>query len=418
MAKSPEQKLFSARWGMLVLLSLGYVSLTLNWFNIAAAFVPISVDLDASFPQLALLISIFVLAYGVAHVPGGILAARIGMKPTLVIGVLMEAVGGALSGIASNYVELALYRAVAGVGASIFIAVSVAAVSVWFQDREINLAMGISAGVAFSAGVAVGLYICGYITAALGWRPMMLICGAFGVLVGALTAVLFHTPKHMTALRGGHISRAGLMKALVDKQLWIYGVAMIGVYGAYFTASQLLSDYAVTTRGFTPEEGGLLGAVLALAGIPGSYIGGWLADKTSNYKIAILLPLVIMTASMGLIPVVPAEGLWIISFVVGFTFLCAFPAWLSVPAALSKVDAEHLGTAVGVMLTLSAVGGFLVPTLFGVIVPGSGYAAGWLFLAVVSLVTVAIGFAGKSRPSAITTQEQSVSAQLPVGDNV
>lgn len=416
MAQSPERDLFSARWGMLALLSLGYISLTLNWFNIAAAFVPISVDLNASFPQLALLISLFVLAYGVAHVPGGILAARIGMKATLVIGILLEALGGALSGLANNYAELALYRGIAGVGASIFIAVSVAAVSVWFQNKEINLAMGISAGVAFSAGVAIGLYVCGYIVAAVGWRPMMLICGGFGILVGVLTALLFHTPQHMDELRGGHISRAGLKTALVDKQLWIYGVAMIGVYGAYFTASQLLADYAVTTRGFSPEAGGLLGAVLALAGIPGSYFGGWLADKASNYKIVILIPLVLMAVALGLTPIVPAEGLWIISFVIGFTFLAAFPAWLSVPAALSKVDAEHLGTAVGVMLTLSAVGGFLVPTLFGIIVPEAGYPTGWLFLAAVSLVTVAVGLAGKSRPS-VDVPEQS-SNPHPVGDSV
>lgn len=49
---------------MLALLVLGYVSLTLNWFNIASAFTPISEDLGVSFEQLAMLIALFVLGYG------------------------------------------------------------------------------------------------------------------------------------------------------------------------------------------------------------------------------------------------------------------------------------------------------------------------------------------------------------------
>ncbi len=77
---------YQARWRMLALLVLGYVSLTLNWFNIASAFTPISEDLGVSFEQLAMLIALFVLGYGVAHVPGGIIAARLGMKRTLVLG--------------------------------------------------------------------------------------------------------------------------------------------------------------------------------------------------------------------------------------------------------------------------------------------------------------------------------------------
>lgn len=388
---------YQARWRMLALLVLGYISLTLNWFNIASAFTPISVDLGVSFEQLALLIALFVLGYGVAHVPGGIIAARLGMKRTLVLGMVLQGAGAALSGVAVGFLDLALYRVIAGVGASIFIAVAVAAVSVWFRGHEINLALGIACGAAFSTGVALGLYACIYLTDLAGWRGMLAICGIVNIVLAAAVALWFYTPRGVDGLHGGRISRAGLVRALVDKQLWIYGIAMLGVYGAYFTASQLFSEYAVAQRGFTPGQGGLLAAILALAGIPGSLVGGKVADLIRNYRTVIVVPLLLMGALIATIPVAPDALLWFISFAIGFLFVFSYPAWLGVPADLSRIDPEQVGTAVGVMLTLAAVGGFVVPVVFGNIVPAHGFAAGWIAVGAISVLTALVGLLGMKR---------------------
>ncbi|MFE7420290.1 nitrate/nitrite transporter [Rhodococcus sp. NPDC057529] len=388
---------YQARWRMLALLALGYVSLTLNWFNIASAFTPISDDLGVTFAQLAMLIALFVLGYGVAHVPGGILAARYGMKRTLVAGMLLQGVGAILSGFAIGFIDLALYRVIAGVGASIVIAVGVGAVSVWFRDREINLALGVTSGAAFSTGVILGLYACIYLTEAAGWRGMLIICGVLNIVLAAAVASWFRTPPGVGGLAGGKISRAGLVQALVDKQLWIYGIAMVGVYGAYFTASQLLGTYAVEQRGFTAGEGGMLGAVFAFAGIPGALIGGKISDLIRNYRVVIVVPLLAMGGLLAAIPVAPDWVLWGVSFAVGFLFCFSFPAWVCVPAAVSKVDPEQVGTAVGVMLTLAAVGGFVVPVVFGYVVPEFGFGVGWTAVAAISLLTGVVGLVGKKR---------------------
>ncbi|WP_406403134.1 hypothetical protein [Streptomyces uncialis] len=77
-----------------------------------------------------------------------------------------------------------------------------------------------------------------------------------------------------------------------------------------------------------------------------------------------------------LIPVRSAPLLWFLSAAIGFLFLFSFPARLCVPSGVSRVDSEHIGTAVGLMLTLAAVGGFVVPLVFEKIVPAAGYGAG------------------------------------------
>ncbi|MEU5397850.1 MFS transporter [Streptomyces sp. NPDC005963] len=394
---------YAARWSMLALLVAGYVGLTLNWFNIASAFTPISEELGASFTQLTFLIALFLIGYGVVHIPAGLLATRLGLKRTLVLGIVLESVGGILSGVAVGYTDLAIYRVVAGIGGSIFLSVSVGAVTVWFRNHEINLALGITGGAAFSVGAALGLYGCVAFTEVAGWRTMLIVCGVLNLVVGAAAALWFRTPPDVAGLAGAEITRDGLSKALWDRQLWIYGGAMIGVYGAYITASQLLGEYAIDELGFSSAQGGLLGAVFALAGIPGSLLGGYLADRLKNYRLIMVVPFLAMSAALCVVPVRSAALLWSLSALIGFLFLFSFPAWLCVPSDVSRVDPEHIGTAVGLMLTLAAVGGFVVPVVFGEVVTAAGYGAGWVTLGAVSVLTALIGLLGRPGPAPAPT---------------
>ena len=121
---------YAARWKMLALISLGFVAMTLNWFDIAPAFPAIGTEFHTNISRTAFLISLFLLGYGIAHIPGGMLATRIGMKQTLVLGLLLEGLAGMASGLCQNYLELAIVRVVAGIGASVFIAVAFGAPSV------------------------------------------------------------------------------------------------------------------------------------------------------------------------------------------------------------------------------------------------------------------------------------------------
>jgi predicted MFS family arabinose efflux permease len=397
---SPSTDPLSARWTMLAIVSLGFLSLTLNWFDIAAAFPLIARELHVGIPQLALLISLFLAGYGVAHIPGGILATRIGLKRTLVFGVLLEGVAGVLSGISTDYAALALFRLIAGIGGSIFIAVAFGAVTVWFERRDLTLALGISGGAAFSVGVAVGLYLWTFLQQSVGWHTALVLGGVFGVGVAGVTAIGFRVPAGATTLGGIAVTRTGLRTVLGHRDLWVYGLALLGGYGAYFTTSQLLSDYAVTVRHFSATSGVLLAALIGLAGIPGSVLGGMWADRSVNTRAFIITPLLIIAALLLMIPFVPVPGLWVVGICIGFFLMFGFASWSSVPGRVAGIAHEHLGTAIGLMLTLAAVGGFLVPIIFGAMVPTAGFTGGWIFLAVVTTVFALVAFAGRQQADA------------------
>ena len=70
------------RWGMLAVISLGIIALTLNWFAVATAFPLIGAQFKVGLGPLSFLISLYIVGYGLTHIPGGMLATAIGMKKT------------------------------------------------------------------------------------------------------------------------------------------------------------------------------------------------------------------------------------------------------------------------------------------------------------------------------------------------
>ena len=82
------------RWGMLAVISLGVMALTLNWFDVATAFPLIGADFHVGLGPLSLLISLYIVGYGVSHIPGGMLSTRIGMKRTIVLGLAVQGSSG------------------------------------------------------------------------------------------------------------------------------------------------------------------------------------------------------------------------------------------------------------------------------------------------------------------------------------
>src|SRR6516225_1716486 len=100
---SVSQRGTSMRWWMLLLISLGIIELTLNWFNVAAAFPALGQQFHLQIPQLTALISLFIAGYAIFHIPAGMLAYRIGVKNTLLFGLLVESLAGIACAFAPSF---------------------------------------------------------------------------------------------------------------------------------------------------------------------------------------------------------------------------------------------------------------------------------------------------------------------------
>ena len=375
------------RWLALTIIFVSFLPFTLNWFAIIPMFPDLIRDMALSPLQIGGVVSAFVAGYGIAHVPGGMLAERLGLRTAILLGIAVEGIGVVLTAMAPGYDALLIARFVCGVGGSIYIGSAVGLTTAWFRDRELATANGLVTGIAFSLGAAIGLFGWGMLGTAIGWRLAMLAGAAASLASLLLVALVYpHPPVDDGAGVAPEHSLASLRRVVGSNRLWIMGFAFFGGYGSYFTAVAMIPGYAVARLHVDPATGHRLGAILLLSGIVGSLVGGWLSDRVLGLLPTFLLACVVESAALLAVPHLGIAGLELAAGLVGASTILGFVSWIGLPGLMrSSLRMSDIPTAVGLMLTVVAVGGVVLPPVYAALVARFGVAAGWNGLATASL---------------------------------
>lgn len=399
--KTVAQRATPQRWWMLLILSFGFVALTLNWFDIASAFPALAQQFHLQIPQVALLISLFIAGYGIFHIPTGFLAYRFGLRNILLAGLFIEALGAIASAFAPDYGWLGILRVITGIGGSLFVGCGFAMVTSWFRGRELALAMGIATGGAFTLGVALGLFVWVGVVQAAGWSTALAIGGGIGLLAFLLALIFLRAPgEEREQLAAGHFSWTHIGRVLGNHDLWLLGLSFAGLYGTGFTMAQLLNIYVPAVYHVPETTSGLMAAVFTLAAIPGSIFGGYLFDRAKRgARLLIIVPFLLAGLGFIIFPFVNLAGVWVMMILLGGIPYIGFSGWAAAPGRYKdRVRPQDVATAGGLLLTLAAVGGFLIPILFGQIAAGSGFTTAWICVGAISFIFALVGFAVRSAP--------------------
>ena len=370
------------RWVALAIIFVSFLQFTLNWFCIIPAFGSIIGEMRLSFPQVGIIVGTFIAGYGIAHIPAGWIAERFGIRTAMLLGIAIESIGAGVSAWAPSFDMLLLGRFLCGIGGSIYIGSAVGLTTAWFRDRELATANALITGVAFTVGAAIGLFGWGPLVTSLGWREALLVGAAVGIATLVLMAVIFPTPLERVAdvLKGAHLSAASLRRVFGNPTLWIMGVAFLGAYGSYFGAVQLLPHYAQATLNLDAGAAEGISVILLVSGIPGAFIGGWLADRVVGIVPTFLIACLLEGIALVLVPYLGLPGLEIAAATIGAATITAFVVWITIPGQhSSEFRISDIPTAAGLMLTIVAIGGAVVPPLYGQIAATWGFAAAWSF---------------------------------------
>ncbi len=74
-------------WIALTIIFASFLQFTMNWFDIVPAFGPIIGQMHLGLSQIGLIIGAFIAGYGLAHIPGGLIAEAYGMRFALLLGI-------------------------------------------------------------------------------------------------------------------------------------------------------------------------------------------------------------------------------------------------------------------------------------------------------------------------------------------
>lgn len=266
-------------WPTLALLTFVYLLNFLDRSLIYILFSPIKKELHLSDLQLALLgTTSFVIFYTVLGVPFGRLSDRAVRKNLIAAGLLVWSIFSGLTGLARSFETIFLCRLMVGVGEATLGPTALSLLADLFPPRMRATVQAIySSGIALGGGVA--FYLGGYLGQTHGWRSAFLLLGFPGVLVSVLV-YLIREPEREG--RGAEIPTAAsawrTLATSVPLRFHLAGYALfnlaansLGIWGALFF---------VRRHGMTLAQVGALAGILSIsAGMPGTVLGGVLADR-------------------------------------------------------------------------------------------------------------------------------------------
>jgi EmrB/QacA subfamily drug resistance transporter len=163
-------------------------AINLDFFAMGVALPRMAEDLGTTVADLQWVVSGYLVALGAFLVVGGRLGDLYGRRRWLVAGVAVFGLSSALAGSMSEPVLVIAFRVLQGVGAAVAFPLSLAVVTNAFPAERVQRAIGVVFGIAV-AGTALGPFLGGFLTEAVGWRAVFWI----NVPIAAVVLVLVLT---------------------------------------------------------------------------------------------------------------------------------------------------------------------------------------------------------------------------------
>jgi MFS family permease len=260
----------------------------------------------------------FALFYATLGLPISRLAERVNRPRLIGAAVSLWSLFTILSGLATNFVQLALARVGVGFGEA-GSAPSCHALLAAYVPIERRAAAFSMYAAGLPLGTLLGLVIGGVVGEAYGWRAAFLVAGAPGLLVGLLAAITLVEPRHrivtpkppsfLRTLRVLLGKRSFLLISLSATIGAFVGNARNAFIGSFFLRNHHdgLTALAVSVGRMTGAHLGpvaFLGLALGLSGglfgVVGTLFGGWLTDRAvRRFGMIAYMDMLAWTAAAG-----------------------------------------------------------------------------------------------------------------------
>jgi len=383
------------RWFMVFLAFLAIVTNYMDRANLAVALPYMNTDLHLSAGESGLILGAFFWTYAAFQIPAGLLVDRLGAKAVFAAAVVWWSIFTMATGLARGAASLLGLRFLLGVGEAGAFPAATKLVERWFPATERGLASGIY-DCGARGGTLIALPICTAIITAYGWKASFLFTGAIGlvwVVVWLLVASEFPSQNRFVnaaearRIEGGAPApqkssvRIKWGKLFTSKVVWAMslGFACQG-YVIYFFITWY-PTYLVKARGFTLLQLGFYGILPGLAGLVGSWFGGWISDKlaASHYglnfarKVCIVVGMA-LSATIGLAGIVTQA--WVALLLLSIAFFgvsVATSSILALPADMSsRGERSVAGTVAGFQNCVANLAGIASPAAIGFLKDATG----------------------------------------------
>lgn len=315
---------------------------------------------------VGVMIGLSVAGYWIARVlleiPSGFISARFGYYWPMLLGLVLTTIGTFWNAFVTDPYQLILARALQGLGAPLFFAVSMTFIINMFSADKRGAAMGLFQGVEFGGSI-LGSTFSGYLITMLGFQ------GGFflSTLLCAIAVVLIALPPHVRREselmpKIPSMKLSSLPKVFKNKILIIVSFATLMEFilsnGVIYTVYPL---YAKESLGMSLTDIGLIMGARSLGYVIAMLVMGSIADRIGRKPV-----LLFGVASTAVMVVVLnfASGIVMTSAILFCMGITTGAIWIVCPViAAEAVEPENRGAAIGTYRTFFDLGSILGPIM-------------------------------------------------------
>lgn len=262
----------------------------------------------------------FALFYATLGIPIGQIADRWSRRNMIAISLALWSAMTAVSGLVTNFVQLALARIGVGVGEAGCSPAAHSLISDYYPPEQRSTAMGI-----YTVGISIGIMIAylagGWVVENIGWREAFLLVGIPGIFLALIARLTIKEPVRGASEgrvdTGDKVSIVAVARFLSRRRSFLnmaFGASLASFLG--YSVANFFPTYLSRSFGMPFSQIGVyLGLIYGIAGGIGFAAGGYFADRMAKHEVR--------------------YSMWVISAAIMFSWLFALPVYLATTAKVT-----------------------------------------------------------------------------------
>jgi MFS transporter, YNFM family, putative membrane transport protein len=353
--------------------------------------------------QAGLVVSAYTLSMGLAQLPSGLLADRVGPHRIITVSILGIGLSGILIGITHNYYLMLFFLVLMGIAGGGYHPSAPPLLAASVPRNNLGKAFGfhlVGGNAAFFVAPLIGAGI----ASLWGWRagfiglavPTLLFSIAFYFLISriilkkneaAAEENMNETPQDETLKTKGWLRRVVLFLTLT---------ALVSSLST--SMMSFLSLFAVDHFGVTATAAAVLVAVNNSTGLWASPIGGYLSDRLGHIP-SLLISCLAAGPIIFLMTLTP-YGVWFVLVLLGWGALNSIRMPTTESFIINNISAKRRSTMLGIYYFATQHGSGILAPILGYVIDHFGYSTSFNLVAAAALgITIILGiFLWQSQP--------------------
>ena len=283
------------------LIALGAFALGMASYVTAGLIPLIAPAFEVPVAMAAQLVTAFTLAYGLGSPLAVALLPAARQRAGLLLALGLFVLANAASALAGGFAQLLVFRAIAGIGSGVYLALGIAACAAMVAPGQRGKAIAAIMG-GMASGTVLGVPLSLLLAARLGWASALWLVTALGAL--ALMGLCWKPPAMPKAPA---VALRRKLALLADGQvmgiLVVSLLAAIASLGMYTFIAPLVAPDGEAVAPFLCAWG--------VGGVAGSMLVGPLADRMAAPRLTLIILLLLLALSLAALPLAGAWQHWL-----------------------------------------------------------------------------------------------------------